>query len=70
MSAWRPAGCYCNPASVTHIQELIDRALAWGFEGYFVDEPPRLECYCVACGRLFADCKPNRWTRLRAGLLR
>jgi hypothetical protein len=51
--SWRGAGCYNHPDAVTHLQELIDRLLEAGFQGYFIDEPPLLSCWCRACERLF-----------------
>lgn len=53
--SWRPAGCYNNPACIAHIQALIDEVVARGFEGYFIDEPPRLSCCCPSCAGLFAE---------------
>jgi len=53
--SWRPAGCYNNPACVAHIKEMIDRSLERGFQGYFIDEPPCLDCYCPSCRRLFSE---------------
>jgi hypothetical protein len=52
--SWRAAGCYNHPDCLAYIQELIDRLLAAGFRGYFIDEPPLLDCCCRACDRLFA----------------
>jgi hypothetical protein len=53
--AWRAAGCYTNPACVAHVRELIDRLLGLEFRGYFIDEPPLLDCYCPACEGLFGQ---------------
>jgi hypothetical protein len=53
--AWRAAGCYNHPACVAHLRELIDRLLEAGFRGYFIDEPPLLDCCCRACERLFRE---------------
>jgi hypothetical protein len=54
-SSWRAAGCYNHPDCVAHVQVLIDRLLEAGFRGYFIDEPPLLDCYCRACARLFEE---------------
>jgi hypothetical protein len=51
--SWRAAGCYNHPDCVSHILALIDRLLDRGFQGYFIDEPPLLNCCCRACERLF-----------------
>jgi hypothetical protein len=53
--SWRAAGCYNHPDCVAHVQALIDRLLGAGFQGYFIDEPPLLDCYCPACSRLFEE---------------
>ncbi len=53
--SWRAAGCYNNPACVAHVRALIDRLLDAGFRGYFIDEPPLLDCCCRACDRLFGE---------------
>jgi hypothetical protein len=53
--SWRSAGCYNHPACVAHIRTLIDRLLDVGFQGYFIDEPPLLDCHCRACEALFAQ---------------
>lgn len=53
--SWRAAGCYNHPACVAHLRGLIDRLLGAGFRGYFIDEPPLLDCCCKACERLFAE---------------
>jgi hypothetical protein len=44
-----PAGCYVNPKNVAHLQSLITICAELGYEGYFVDEPTPLNCYCDAC---------------------
>jgi len=51
--SWNPAGCYNNPLCVSRIKEMIDLVAEWGFEGYFIDEPAPLDCYCESCGRLY-----------------
>ena len=48
-------GCYVNPACVGRIREMIDRIAAAGFEGYFIDEPTHLQCYCDSCRRRFHE---------------
>jgi len=53
--AWNPAGCYVNPGSVGRIEEMIDRIATAGFEGYFVDEPTPIDCYCEACQAQFRE---------------
>jgi hypothetical protein len=53
--SWRAAGCYNHPDCVSHIRVLIDRLLDAGFRGYFIDEPPLLDCHCRACERLFEE---------------
>jgi len=52
----RPHGCYNNPICVGRIQEMIDRIAEVGFQGYFVDEPTAMNCFCNSCRRLF-----GRW---------
>jgi hypothetical protein len=54
--AWSPQGCYNNPACVARIKQMIDRVAELGFQGYFVDEPSPLNCYCPSCRELF-----GRW---------
>ncbi len=51
--SWRAAGCYNHPDCVAYVQALIDQLLGAGFQGYFIDEPPLLDCRCQACERLF-----------------
>jgi hypothetical protein len=51
--SWRSAGCYNHPDCVAHIKSLIDQLLEAGFRGYFIDEPPLLDCHCAACHHLF-----------------
>ena len=52
----RPGGCYVNPVCVARIEEMIDRAVEAGFEGYFVDEPtPLRECFCLSCRERFEE---------------
>jgi hypothetical protein len=51
--SWRAAGCYNHPDCLAHVQALTDRLLEAGFRGYFIDEPPLLDCCCRACDRLF-----------------
>lgn len=53
--SWNPAGCYNNPKCVKRITEMIDRIAELGFEGYLIDEPTALECYCPSCRALFAQ---------------
>jgi len=53
--SWRPAGCYNNPICVARIQEMIDRVAELGYEGYFVDEPAPLDCYCDSCKSLYEE---------------
>jgi hypothetical protein len=53
--SWRSGGCYNNPACIAYLQALIGEALERGFAGYFIDEPPRLDCFCLSCGQLFAE---------------
>lgn len=53
--SWRAAGCYNHPGCVAHVRALIDRLLDAGFRGYFIDEPPLLDCHCRACEGLFAE---------------
>jgi hypothetical protein len=48
-----PAGCYVNPKNVAYLQSLITRCAEAGYEGYFVDEPTPLNCYCDACCEQF-----------------
>src|SRR5205807_427897 len=42
-----------HPAWVAHVRTLIDRLLDVGFRGYFIDEPPLLDCHCRVCEGLF-----------------
>ncbi len=42
-------GCYVNPACVGRVKEMIDIAVERGFQGYFVDEPTPIDCYCRSC---------------------
>lgn len=42
-------GCYVNPLCVGRIQEMIDTIAARGFEGYFIDEPSPIDCFCPSC---------------------
>jgi hypothetical protein len=53
--SWRAAGCYNHPACSAHIRTLIDELLNARFRGYFIDEPPLLDCRCAACQRLFGE---------------
>jgi hypothetical protein len=53
--SWRAAGCYNHPACVAHLRGMIDRLLDEGFRGYFIDEPPLLDCCCRSCERLFGE---------------
>lgn len=48
-----PAGCYNNPCSIEYIKGLIDLISERGFEGYFIDEPSLINCYCPSCQNLF-----------------
>jgi len=34
---------------------MIDRIAHHGFRGYFIDEPPPIDCYCESCRALFAQ---------------
>lgn len=52
---WDPAGCYNNPRNVAKIREMIDRVVDCRFEGYFIDEPTLLDCYCHSCRCLFEE---------------
>ena len=48
-SHW-PEGCYVNPSNLSRVQDMIDRVVELGFEGYFVDEPTPLRgCFCPSC---------------------
>jgi hypothetical protein len=47
--AYNREGCYVNPKSVARIKEMIDRIGALGYDGYFVDEPTHLQCFCASC---------------------
>jgi len=51
-----PAGCYNNPVCVGRIKEMIDRIVELGYQGYFVDEPTPIDCYCPSCRELY-----GRW---------
>jgi hypothetical protein len=53
--SWRAAGCYNHPDCLAHVLALTDRLLGAGFRGYFIDEPPLLDCWCRACDRLFGE---------------
>jgi hypothetical protein len=54
-SHWKE-GCYVNPLSVKHIQEMIYIAAEAGYEGYFVDEPtPLRDCFCPSCTAKFDE---------------
>ena len=53
--SWHSAGCYNNPGCVRHIKEMIARVGELGFEGYFIDEPSPLDCYCESCRELYTD---------------
>jgi hypothetical protein len=52
---WHPEGCYNNPESVARIRQMIDRAGETGWEGYFIDEPTILDCFCDSCRSLYSD---------------
>jgi len=64
----REEGCYVNPASITYIKQLIDTLVEYGYEGYFIDEPTVLDCFCPACqdqfqtwyGHSLIDSNPNQ----------
>ena len=47
------AGCYNNQDAIFYIKQLIDLSVARGFQGYFIDEPSLLDCYCESCQELF-----------------
>lgn len=51
--SYNPAGCYNNPLVIRHIKDMIDRIAELGFEGYFIDEPSPLNCFCPSCIELF-----------------
>lgn len=53
--SYHPAGCYNNRICVDYIKELIDRSAEKGFEGYFIDEPAPIDCYCPSCQQLFRE---------------
>ena len=50
----RKWACYVNPLSPGRIKQMIDRVAALGFEGYFIDEPMRQDCFCQSCQAAFA----------------
>jgi len=50
-----PPGCYNNAKCVARVKQMIDRIAHAGFEGYFIDEPYPLDCYCDACRDLFSQ---------------
>ncbi|MFH1062838.1 MAG: hypothetical protein V1747_08180 [Candidatus Omnitrophota bacterium] len=53
--SYNPSGCYNNPDSLVYIKSLIDKIASAGFDGYFIDEPSIIDCYCPACQELYAS---------------
>ncbi|MFH2144546.1 MAG: hypothetical protein ABII75_00745 [Candidatus Omnitrophota bacterium] len=51
--SWHPEGCYNNPVCLEYTKQLISRTAQMGFEGYFIDEPTGIDCYCPSCRRKF-----------------
>ena len=51
--SYNPCGCYNNPDSLVYIKSLIDKIASVGFDGYFIDEPSVIQCYCPACQELY-----------------
>jgi hypothetical protein len=52
---YKPNGCYNNPDSILYIKSLIAQIAELGYEGYFIDEPSVLDCYCPSCLELFSS---------------
>jgi hypothetical protein len=52
---YHSSGCYNIPEAVAHIKSMIDRISERGFEGYFIDEPSLLDCFCPSCRQLYHD---------------
>ncbi len=48
-----PAGCYVNPLCAERIRQMVDRIAELGFEGYFIDEPRPIDCYCASCREMY-----------------
>lgn len=53
--SYNPAGCYNNPEALKYVKNMIDYIASLGFEGYFLDEPSLLDCYCASCRNLFRE---------------
>ncbi|MCK4994019.1 MAG: hypothetical protein KAS13_03070 [Candidatus Omnitrophica bacterium] len=53
--SYNSAGCYNNLEVLKYIRGLIDRIAEKGFEGYFIDEPSRIDCFCASCVRIYRD---------------
>jgi len=51
----RKWACYVNPLCPGKIREMIDRIAELGYEGYFIDEPMRQDCFCQSCRALFSE---------------
>jgi hypothetical protein len=52
----KPQGCYVNPVCVTRIEQMLQDIAAFGYQGYFIDEPtPLWDCYCPHCRQAFRD---------------
>ena len=51
--SYNAAGCYNNPDCIAYIKKLIDVSVEKGYEGYFIDEPSLIDCYCDSCRKLF-----------------
>jgi hypothetical protein len=67
--AHRSAGCYMNPRSRDRIREMIAASAEAGFEGYFIDEPTRMDCYCSACRDAFSSWEGGDMVRASAEAL-
>lgn len=52
--SYNSSGCYNNPDSLVFIKTLIDQIASAGFEGYFIDEPSVIQCFCPSCQELYA----------------
>ncbi len=51
----KPEGCYVDPLCVDFIKRQVAHFAASGFEGYFVDEPTPIDCYCPSCRAKFGE---------------
>lgn len=48
-------GCTSHPRLYERAQEFASTAMAAGVDGFFWDEPTKIDCYCDACKKSFAE---------------